>query len=165
MDRHQGELQGQGDFSGQVDQSLQLAELLARLSWHRRRSGMKALAPTQVTMGQARILRHLAHCETPVRMRDVADRFEIAPRSVTAVIDGLEEVGFVERVPDPEDRRSIRLVVTPSGHQALLAMDHARAAAARAVFSALTPDEISQLIRLFERVLVHPGSNGGQCRA
>ncbi len=165
MDGHQHAVhhdQGQG---AKVDQPLHLAELMARLSWHLRRSGMRALAPTQVTMGQARILRHLAHCDTPVRMRDVADRFEIAPRSVTAVIDGLEEGGLVERVPDPEDRRSIRLVVTPAGEHALHAMDSARAEAARLVFSPLSTSEMTLLIDLLERVLVHPANEGGQCRA
>ncbi len=147
------------------DEPLHLAELMARLSWHLRRSGMKALAPTQVTMGQARILRHLAHCDAPVRMRDVADRFEIAPRSVTAVIDGLEEAGLVERVPDHEDRRSIRLRVTPAGSHALHAMDHARAEAARTVFSPLSTAEMQHLIELLERVLIQPGEKGGHCNA
>ena len=51
-------------------------------------------------------LLYALHCEGPQRMGDLADALEVTPRSVTALVDGLEAQGQVRRVPDPSDRRA-----------------------------------------------------------
>jgi len=51
-------------------------------------------------------LLYALHCEGPQRMGDLADALEVTPRSVTALVDGLEKQGQVRRVPDPSDRRA-----------------------------------------------------------
>jgi DNA-binding MarR family transcriptional regulator len=43
---------------------------------------------------------------TPVRPLDVAAHFKFSPRTVTEAIDGLVDAGLVERVRNPNDRRS-----------------------------------------------------------
>ncbi|MEJ7837479.1 MAG: MarR family winged helix-turn-helix transcriptional regulator [Thermomicrobiales bacterium] len=54
-----------------------------------------------------------------IRMTDVAAELGITPRSATAVIDCLEQLGFVRRVADDHDRRSVRVGLT-SAAEALL---------------------------------------------
>ena len=51
----------------------------------------------------------------PVRPSDVARWTFRSANSITYLMDGLERAGLVRRVPDPSDRRSIRLVMTPKG--------------------------------------------------
>ncbi|MDD0859754.1 MarR family transcriptional regulator [Arthrobacter alpinus] len=40
-----------------------------------------------------------------VRLKDLAERLRIAPRSATEVVDQLEAKGLVRREADPSDRR------------------------------------------------------------
>jgi DNA-binding MarR family transcriptional regulator len=47
---------------------------------------------------------------------------------MTAVIDGLSARGYVDRRPDPDDRRRLTLLLTPAGKKALRAAEAAVAA-------------------------------------
>ncbi|MGW5639206.1 MarR family winged helix-turn-helix transcriptional regulator, partial [Streptomyces sp. NPDC003832] len=68
-----------------------------------------------VTPAQSRLLRTLAHCPAPPRMADLAERLEVVPRAITSLVDGLEAGGKVRRVPDPANRRVIRIELTDAG--------------------------------------------------
>jgi DNA-binding MarR family transcriptional regulator len=46
---------------------------------------------------------------------DLADDLETTPRNITGLVDHLEKDGLVERVPDTEDRRSVRARLTEAG--------------------------------------------------
>ena len=48
-------------------------------------------------------------------MTELADRLGIVPRSVTTVVDALEEAGLVRREIDPRNRRAILLRLTDQG--------------------------------------------------
>ena len=41
-----------------------------------------------------------------------ADRLEVEPITLTRIVDRMEEAGWIERVPDPGDRRARRLHLT-----------------------------------------------------
>ncbi len=49
----------------------------------------------------------------------LADRLAVAKPTITAVVDGLVERGFVAREAVAGDRRSIRVALTPAGIDAL----------------------------------------------
>ncbi len=60
------------------------------------------------------VLFRLYRCgDTP--LGDLADDLESSPRNITGLVDHLERDGLVERVPDPEDRRSVRARLTEAG--------------------------------------------------
>jgi DNA-binding MarR family transcriptional regulator len=40
------------------------------------------------------------------RLRDIADQSHMTPQSIGEHVDELERLGYVERVPDPSDRRA-----------------------------------------------------------
>jgi len=63
------------------------------------------LAADAPSLPRLKLLYALA-CEGPQRMGDLADILEVTPRTVTALVDGLEAQGQVRRVPDPTDRRA-----------------------------------------------------------
>jgi DNA-binding MarR family transcriptional regulator len=48
-------------------------------------------------------------------MRALAARVQYDPSNLTSVIDRLEELGAVERRPDPRDRRMKGIVLTGTG--------------------------------------------------
>lgn len=53
---------------------------------------------------------------------DLADALESTPRNITGLVDHLERDGLVERVPDAEDRRSVRARLTEAGRERIEAL-------------------------------------------
>src|SRR5438477_250503 len=53
---------------------------------------------------------------------DLAGELDTTPRNVTGLVDHLERDGLVERVPDTEDRRSVRARLTPAGKERIEAI-------------------------------------------
>ncbi|WP_242613630.1 MarR family winged helix-turn-helix transcriptional regulator [Herbihabitans rhizosphaerae] len=86
--------------------------LVTRLSHQLADHIRKRAATLDLTSPQAIALRELTE---PMPMRALAVRMSCEPSNVTFVIDKLEQQGYVERTPDPDDRRAKLLVLTPSG--------------------------------------------------
>ena len=51
----------------------------------------------------------------PMTQKRLGERLSISPGAVTAMIDRLESRGYVERIPNPEDRRSSLVLITKAG--------------------------------------------------
>ncbi|MER6982233.1 MarR family transcriptional regulator, partial [Streptomyces carpinensis] len=98
-----------------------LAEQLLRLTRrvHRIQKHHLEQHALGITPAQSRLLRTLAHFGEPPRMADLAESLEVVPRAVTTLVDGLESSGKVRRVPDPVNRRVIRIELTDDGRTAL----------------------------------------------
>ncbi|MEX3104055.1 MarR family transcriptional regulator [Streptomyces sp. V2] len=106
-----------------------------------------------VTPAQSRLLRTLAQYPSPPRMADLAERLEVVPRAVTTLVDGLEANGKVRRVPDPTNRRVIRIELTEDGRTALSELRGARRSAASEILAPLSPDEREELGELLGTLL------------
>jgi DNA-binding MarR family transcriptional regulator len=106
-----------------------------------------------VTPAQARLLRTLAHYGSPPRMADLAERLEVVPRAVTSLVDGLEASGKVRRVPDPTNRRVIRIELTDEGRTTLHELHRARQSAAREILAPLTDVERAVLGELLDTLI------------
>ena len=86
-------------------------------------------------------------------MTELADRLGIVPRSVTTVIDALEQAGLVRREIDPHNRRAIRLHLTDQGRAVRDDMRDARRGAAEDLFAPLSAAErtsFGQLLSLLD---------------
>ena len=55
----------------------------------------------------------------PIRLGDLAARERIAPPTLSRVVAGLVEHGYVERTPDPDDARAGLVRITESGDELL----------------------------------------------
>lgn len=75
------------------------------------------LRPLGASVARLRALRILAREGEPLRMRDLSEMLGVAARTTTAIVDGLERDGLVERVRHPEDRRAFLLTLTESGRR------------------------------------------------
>lgn len=106
-----------------------------------------------ITPAQSRLLRTLAHFGSPPRMADVADHLEVVPRAVTSLVDGLEAHGKVRRVPDPTNRRVIRIELTDAGREALKSLRGARRSAAEEILAPLSDDQRAALGGLLDTLL------------
>ena len=77
-----------------------------------------ALAETGLTLAKLGALRHLVLATEPMSLTHLAERHCCGKSNVTQLVDRLEADGFVARVADAEDRRTIRATVTPAGRAA-----------------------------------------------
>ena len=132
---------------------VQLADLLHRLTRRLRRAQAERLAPLGLTPAQERALRMITRSEEPLLMAELADHLGIVPRSVTTVVDALEEAGLVRREIDPHNRRAIRLHLTDRGVAVREEMREARRRAAEDLFAPLPAEDrkaLGELLSLLD---------------
>ncbi|WP_020137207.1 MarR family winged helix-turn-helix transcriptional regulator [Streptomyces sp. 351MFTsu5.1] len=132
-----------------------LAEQLLRLTRRvfriqKRHLGQRGLG---VTPAQSRLLRTLAHCDAPPRMADLAERLEVVPRAVTSLVDALEDGGKVRRVPDPTNRRVIRIELTEDGVKTLRELHDVRRTAAEEILAPLSDEQRAALAELLDTLV------------
>lgn len=61
-------------------------------------------------------LLHIFEAGDPgIRMTDLARTIVLSKSGLTTLVDRLEERSFVQRIPDPEDRRATRITLTDHG--------------------------------------------------
>jgi DNA-binding MarR family transcriptional regulator len=91
--------------------------------------------------------------------RQLMDALGLTSGTISVRIDRLAEAGLVERKPDPADRRSVLVTLTPAGQQQFdqLAPRHLRNEAR--LVAALDPDEQAELARLLQVLLVEFEAN------
>lgn len=70
-----------------------------------------AWAATDVTLSQLMALHFIRAC-SPVTLAGLADELGTRPPATCAMVDRLVRAGLVTRMPDPEDQRRIRVVVS-----------------------------------------------------
>ncbi|WP_280888521.1 MarR family transcriptional regulator [Streptomyces sp. LBL] len=78
-------------------------------------------------------------------MSELAERLKITRSRLTHAVTRLQQTGYVDRCDDPANRRNQLAVLTEQGRELLerAAPGHAEAVR-RAVFDALTPDQVRQ---------------------
>lgn len=64
--------------------------------------------------GQAGIL-HVLWAEEGIAQSEIAARTWVSPATITNALQRMEQIGLVERRPDPEDQRCSRVYLTETG--------------------------------------------------
>jgi DNA-binding MarR family transcriptional regulator len=97
----------------------------------------------------------------PMRLNDLAARLGVSAPTASRAIDALVEVGLVDRLRDPDDRRALRLGLTAAG-QARASEREVRVATAFApALEALSASERDQLVGLLARLSAQVGLEHG----
>ena len=117
-----------------------------------RRETAVLLRSVGTTPGQLRFLRTLSRCDLPQRLGEIAERLDVAPRSVTSKVDQAEADGHVRRIPDPTDRRATLIELTDEGRALLAAVSVQQHQGAAERLSVLAPDDRAELLRLLRQV-------------
>jgi DNA-binding MarR family transcriptional regulator len=79
--------------------------------------------------------------EGPIRLTALAAKEAVSQPSMTQLVQRLERLGFVTRLPDPDDGRASLIGVTPHGQTMLNERKRVRRARLAALMTTLTPDE------------------------
>jgi MarR family transcriptional regulator for hemolysin len=98
-----------------------------------------------LSQAQWRALAHLARDEG-LNQSALAERLEIQPITLTRLIDRMEAAGWVERRPDPTDRRAVRLFLTAQAQPVLAEMQRAAAGMLDEALRGLSVDARQNLV-------------------
>jgi DNA-binding MarR family transcriptional regulator len=115
-----------------------------------------ALGRVGLSLAKFNVLSRLVEAGEPVPLGCLADRCSCVRSNMTQLVDRLEADRLVERVSDPNDRRSVRAVLTDEGRARHAEGAGALAAAEREVFAPLGEREREALVRLVQRLRTEP---------
>ncbi len=99
-----------------TDSATSIIEILDVMWDHARNSTAGMAAPGSTS--QLRLM-YVVDREDGIRMRAVCERLASAPPTVTRMCDRLQAIGFLERLPSPDNGREITLRLTPTGRRHL----------------------------------------------
>lgn len=91
------------------------------------------------------------------RMVDIALDLGVTARTITTMVDALENQRLIVRMPDVKDRRAIQLLMTDAGRELLEPLAQAVEAASQAIVSPLNGTERDTLLRLMTRLIEREG--------
>ena len=80
-------------------------------------------------------------------MSRLAEALAVLPSSASRLCDRLEATGLLRRVPDPRDRREVRLLVTPAARRLLDELRERRRTALAEVLERMAPAGQQDLVR------------------
>lgn len=132
---------------------------LLRLAYHELASevgaAVRRVAPDQ-RPAHGSIMEQLDF-EDGLRLTDLAEGAGIAPQSAGELVDQLEILGFVERRPDPDDRRAKRIYRTTKAKKASKAAIDAAQRSERELKQLLGEKRLDELRGDLERIVEAKG--------
>jgi len=149
-----------------------LSELVRSVAFAGRAAAEVWVRDSGLTRQQAFTLGYLEqNRDRDVIARELAEMSGTTPASVTSLLQGLEERGYVTRTSSPGDARVKLVRVTAEGARVVAGFDESMNAEQRKLFATLDTAEQDQLIALLERVVaagpaaeIRPSGLGGRPR-
>jgi DNA-binding MarR family transcriptional regulator len=134
--------------------------LISQLGFFSSRRFTEALEPLAIGPRDFLLMRFVAASDGQSQ-QTLAEQLGVPASRMVALVDHLEEMGLVERRPDPEDRRVRRLFITRKGRSVLekagrIAIDYETQLCA-----GINREEREQLIDLLQRLQVTQTDLGG----
>lgn len=119
-----------------------------------------AIAATQLSLARLKLLHMLARPHTkPPTIARIAGLLEIDQSHATDVVTGLEKQHLVDRIPDEQDGRVRRVVITPRGRHVVDELDRAMLGRVESFARTLTADQRRTLARLVAELNQRPDIN------
>ncbi|MCP3717215.1 MarR family winged helix-turn-helix transcriptional regulator [Paraburkholderia sp. CNPSo 3281] len=112
----------------------------------------RAVAELGVTSQQASILFMVATGKCTLAA-ELAREYGIDASAVTRLVDRLEKRGLLKRVRSSEDRRAVRLALTPEGLAIAARMPAIFRSVTEHLSAGLTPEEVGFLKSMLRRIL------------
>jgi MarR family 2-MHQ and catechol resistance regulon transcriptional repressor len=110
--------------------------------------GLREAGLTEKELGVLEALLHLG----PLRQCDLGRKQLTSRANVTLIVDKLVDRGWVGREPDPEDRRAVRVVLTPAGRRFVAGAFPAHVADVVEAMGGLDASEQGDLARLCRKL-------------
>jgi DNA-binding MarR family transcriptional regulator len=107
----------------------------------------------ELTWGEWKVLGSLRHGESS-SPGELCEALELSSGAMTNRLDRLEEAGLIRRVPDPNDRRGVKLELTDAGRRVWTESTSAQAKKEILVASTLTKREQKELNALLRKLML-----------
>ena len=127
------------------------AQALADLMAKRRRASMGWLRHCDMSMAQVHVVTTLLEHGT-ISIGALAEELAISAPSATGLVDRLVERGLVERVRSEDDRRTVRVSLSPSGLAMAEQIHGVRPSEFSDVLAELSDEELAQVVHLIGRL-------------
>lgn len=114
-----------------------------------------------LTRTQCAVLAHLARQEG-VNQATLAQSLDIEPITLVRLLDRLQEAGFIQRKPDPQDRRAYVLELTAKARPILERIYGLAAKVYEEAQAGLTKAETDQLLSLLQRAKANLARRTGE---
>lgn len=92
------------------------------------------------------------HSDGPLSQQALAGRLRLQKSTVSRLVDELERDGTVERRPNPSDRRSVLIGLTPAGRRKAERLRDAQTELFARLLADTSADERRQLVDLLDRL-------------
>lgn len=139
--------------SRRADLVEELGDLTLPLMWELRQAAMRAFEPFGVRPVKALLLTLIV--KEPRYPKDLSEVLDTVPPVISSLVGDLEKRGLIERVPDREDRRRVRLAATQDGIDLSRRMASAWHDVAFEGVAALSEEELATLVAIYRRVLAN----------
>ena len=104
------------------------------------------------TLPRFDLLAQLDRAADGLTMGELSSRLMVSNGNVTGLTDALVREGLVSRLPDPGDRRSLRIRLTPEGKRAFDAMTPTHEQWIDQMMAGLTRAEMAHLLELLGKL-------------
>lgn len=117
-----------------------------------------------VSVAQCHCLLAVELLEQPSQ-NELSDHLGIEKSTLSRTVDGLAKAGLLERTGDTQDRRIIRISLTPRGQEICNAINGTNDERYRKVFNHMTapPEQIVASFAEFVRAMLAVQREGGRC--
>ena len=105
----------------------------------------------ELSIMQVRALNAIAEHEDQ-KLVDLAARLAMALPGASRTVERLVKRGFVHRMPDPNDRRAVRLILTDHGQQLVTEIKAARAAELRRAVTNIDLNRLQEIHRAIKQL-------------
>jgi DNA-binding MarR family transcriptional regulator len=144
------------DFGGETPERLkgQISRLVGRTAAQTRQVAGDALRAVNAHKDHFVALAALAEFG-PASQAGLSDRTRIYKSDLVAVLNDLENGGWVRRAPDPADKRRNIITVTDEGERRLAELDRVLDGVNEHIMAPLSREERAQLFSLLGRINAH----------
>jgi DNA-binding MarR family transcriptional regulator len=133
-----------------------IVDRIWHLSKRLKRSSDETFAEVGIDHGQWKVLSALRTAGPPFQRSAgaLAQLLDLTSGAMTSRLDRMEQKGLVRRLPDPDDRRGVKIELTDSGSRLWEDAVVLQAAKEQLVAGALSAQEKAQLNKLLKRLVL-----------
>lgn len=95
----------------------------------------------------------LSHHPNPITMGELSHELDVPLSTATRIMDWMVDNGYAQRLPDPEDRRVVRVALTPASLEVYRTIHEFIMEKVERILDQLTPDECDVFLSLLRKVL------------
>ena len=117
------------------------------------------LEEQELTASQGHIMGYLSRQTTPPCPRDIEAAFHLTHPTVSGILSRLEQKGFIQQHPDPDDRRCKRIYLSEKGLQCHGTMCRIIFENEERMVQYFTPEEKELFLSFLQRAIANMGGS------